>query len=120
MREIASSRWEIDIDASMKVDSSVRSEINHDGREDFVQKSGQLGFGINMYTQKNMFVWYKSRKVLLEVWPFVLAPETPESMAAWESGVRQVRLTLPDHPGFIYTLRYEGNDKVSYFRNGGL
>ena len=117
LKEIASSRWEIDIDASMKVDSGVREKINKIGRENFIQKYGQFGFGINLQTRE--FSLYKSRGVLHESWSFILAPETPEDKAAWESGIRQVRLALDGYKHDCL-LRYEDNGKVSTFTDGQL
>lgn len=118
LKEIASSRWEIDIDASMKVDSAARDEINKIGRENFIQEHGQFGFGINLQTRK--YEVYTSREVLAQSEPFVVDPETPESKAAWESGIGEVSFRSGENRTEIFTLRYEDNGKVSFFKNDKL
>ena len=117
LKEIASSRWEVDIDASMQVDSFVRDLVESMGKEEFVQKSGQFGFAINLEPQR--FIWHESREVLLERVPFAVAPETPEDKAAWESGIRQVRLALDGYKHDCL-LRYEDNGKISIFADDKL
>ena len=112
-------RWEVDVDASMKVDSGVREEILDNGEEKFVTDYGQFGVGLNMQTRE--FALYKSRKALLDKWPFVVAPETPEDTAAREKGIRQVRLGFTDDGGaFSYELRDEPDGKLSVFAEDGL
>lgn len=118
LREIASSRWEIDFDASMKMDSAVRRMVNDEGEEEVAREYGQLRFDINLQTQK--FDWYDSPGVLVESPQFVLAPETSEDKAAWEEGIRQVRLKMGEGARITYTLRYEDNDMVSFFKDGKL
>lgn len=118
LAEIAASRWEIDVDASMQVDSAARDEMNQIGRENFIQKYGQFGFGINLQTRK--YEVYTSREVLAQSESFVVDPETPESKAAWESGIGEVSFRSGENRTEIFTLRYEDNGKVSFFKNDKL
>ena len=103
---------------SMQVDSAARDEMNQIGRENFIQKYGQFGFGINLQTRK--YEVYTSREVLAQSESFVVDPETPESKAAWESGIGEVSFRSGENRTEIFTLRYEDNGKVSFFKNDKL
>ena len=59
LAEIAAGRWELDVEASMRVDSAAREEIEKIGRDKFVADYGQLGFSID--TQKRVIAWYAVR-----------------------------------------------------------
>ncbi len=117
LKEMAG-HWEVDIEASRKVYSSVQEEILSNGEESFVKNYGQLGVGINVQTRE--FFFYKSRGVLISSWPFVVAPETPEDKAAREKGIRQVRLILDNDTNFAHVLRYEADGKLSVFDRNAL
>ena len=104
-------RWEVDVDASMQVDSGIRDRVNNYGKEKIVRDLGQIGFDINLQARKLDF--YMSREALLQSEPFVVAPETPEDTAAREKGIREVRLNF-DGKGreFFYVLRYNADGKL--------
>ena len=118
LKEIAASRWEIDVAASMRVDSSAREEIERIGRDDFVYRYGQVGFSLDM--QKHELTWYESREAVDKVLAFTVAPESAEDAAERARGVRQARLILHDNGDIPITLRYDEAGKLQLFAKGEL
>lgn len=118
LEEIASSRWEIDVDASMRVDSDAREEIETMGRDKFAHMYGQVGFSLDM--QKHEFIWYESREVVDKALTFTVAPENAEDAAERTRGVRQAQLILHDNSDIPITLRYDEAGKLQLFAKGEL
>lgn len=117
LKEIAASRWEIDVDASLKIDSAAREEIEKIGRDKFVAGYGQLGFGID--TVERVLVWYAVRETAADTMSFAVAPETAEEAAERKSGARQVRLIMNGDENLSFVLRYDGAGKLLFFMNDG-
>lgn len=118
LAEIAASRWEIDIAASMKVASLTRNRIESIGWDDFIYSYGQRGFRINMQTQE--FTWYQWREGAAETVSFVVAPEIAEDVEMRERGVRQTQLILDDYNDTYVGLRYNADGKLACFVNNKL
>ena len=118
LNEIAASRWEIDVDASMRVDCDAREEIETMGRDAFIRGYGQVGFSLDM--QKHEFIWYDSREAVDEALAFTVAPESAEDVAERARGVRQARLILHDNSDIPITLRYDESGKLQLFARGKL
>ena len=117
LKEISASRWEIDVDASMQVDSAARDEIEKRGRDKFVEDFGQLGFGID--AQKRVITLYHTREVVDKTTPFTVAPENAEDAAERQKGVCQVRLDMYEDKDAVITLRYDDAGKLLFFIQDG-
>lgn len=117
LKEISASRWEIDVDASMRVDSAARDAIEKRGRDKFFEDFGQLGFGID--AQKRVMIWYHTREGVDKTTPFTVAPENAEDASERQKGVRQVRLDMYEDKDAVITLRYGDAGKLLFFVNDG-
>ena len=117
LAEIAAGRWELDVEASMRVDSAAREEIEKIGRDKFVADYGQLGFSID--TQKHVIAWYADRKTAANALSFAVAPESAEDATERKNGVRQVRLVMDDDKAAVVMLRYDGTGKLLFFMQDG-
>ena len=113
LNEIAANRWEIDVDASMRVDSDAREEIEKIGRDEFIADYGQIGFSID--AQRRVLTWYGSREAVANTLAFTVAPESAEDAASRQKGVRQARLVMDEDKDSIITLRYDGAGKLLLF-----
>ena len=117
LKEIAASRWEIDIDASMRVDSDARDEIEKIGRDKFVEGYGQLGFSLD--AQRRVMTWYGTRQTVANTMSFTVAPESAEDSAEPKNGMRQVRLIMDEDTDFVIMLRYDDAGKLLLFMKDG-
>lgn len=117
LKEISADRWEIDIDASMKVDSGAREEIEKIGRDKFIEDYGQLGFSLD--AQRRVMTWYETRETVANTMSFAVAQENAEDAAARQNGARQVRLVMDDDQDAVIVLRYADAGKLLVFIKDG-
>ena len=117
LNEIATSRWELDVEASMRLDSAAREEIEKIGRDKFVAGYGQLGFRID--TRKRVIAWCADRETAANTLSFAVAPENAEDAMERKSGARQVRLIMEGDESASVVLRYDDAGKLLFFMRDG-
>ena len=117
LKEIAASHWEIDVDASMRVDSGAGDEIEKIGRDKFIADYGQFGFSID--AQRRVMSWYETRETVANTMSFAVAPESGEDAAERRNGARQVRLIMDEDKDAVITLRYDDAGKLLLFIKDG-
>ncbi len=115
LKEIAASRWKIDVEASLRVDSAAREEIENIGRDKFIENYGQLGFSIN--AQKREIAWYGTGEGVSNAAPLSVAPESAADVAERKNGARQVRLIMDGDAPIL--LRYADAGKLLFFMEDG-
>ena len=114
LKEIAASRWELDIDASMQVDSSAREAVEAIGMEEFMDRHGGMGFSLDL--SKRNIIWYTNSKAQGVPRSFVATPETAEEAAERASGVKQAHLIMVINAGTeTVVMRYADNGKLLLF-----